>query len=68
MDPRATSPSHGREDGRANMIWREGYQVAHGLAADMFFADDPVILEDTKAVKSVVMVPNLDFEWPGHSE
>ena len=68
MDPPATSPENGREDLRTNMMWRDGYQMAHGLAADMFFAEDPVILEDTKAVKSVVMVPNLDFEWPGHSE
>ena len=68
MDPPATSPDNGREDLRTNMMWRDGYQMAHGLAADMFFAEDPVILEDTKAVKSVVMVPNLDFEWPGHSE
>ena len=64
MDPPATSPSHGREDGRANTTWRVGHQFAHGMAAGMFFADDPVILEDTSAVKSVVMVPNLDFECP----
>ena len=69
MDPPVTSPDHGREDFRTNTMWREGcVQMAHGMAADMYFADDPVILEDTNAVKSVVMVPNLDFQWPGASE
>ena len=64
MDPPATSATRGREDGRTNTTWRVGHQFAHGNAAGMFFADDPVILEDTSAVKSVVMVPNLDFECP----
>ena len=69
VDPPVTAAQAGREDPTANTMWRDQVGTSRrALSAPMFPNDDALILEDSTEVKSVVLVPNEDFHWSGHTD